>query len=450
MVHRINIFLLSILLVVSQVIFMNQALAGAAEKWEIVENVYDTTSQKVNVTARKITQQAANSAVYKVEVGVGSSVLGSSIKALVKGGVAIAAISALVEGVGWIIDQSTKEIKKPKEGQPPNYPYVFKIDGIIYSYSSYTDAAHNYFLKLQMSNSETYSKYVSTTITDQCDFWWSSSYWCNLKVNYKTSDDIPADFRVSVQKSPNPNYVPDQKPQWVPVSDLELGDLALGKSSEKNAPTSPAADVIVSAYDPVSPANPLGGQEVADALDNANPQPDTDPKGGTKPKPNVDTDGDGKPDVYDPNQPDAGQDFTLPAACDWFPTACDFFTVQKQDNKDIKQNQQKQLEQDKTFFEKVSDWFDWSKQESDYPETQEVEIDQTVPEVPNTSYFNWGAYCPFSPGSQTISLENTSAGIDYDLTSWCELASDIRPFVLAAGSLMAFLIASGVIMGRDD
>ena len=90
-----------------------------------------------------------------------------------------------------------------------------------------------------------------------------------------------------------------------------------------------------------------------------------------------------------------------------------------------------------------------NKEETPEKETV-VDIDQTIPVVPNTSYFNWGAYCPFSPGSQTISLENTSAGIDYDLTSWCEFASDIRPFVLAAGALMSFLIAAGVVMGRDD
>ncbi|MBF7691746.1 hypothetical protein I2F30_13580, partial [Acinetobacter sp. SCC474] len=53
-------------------------------------------------------------------------------------------------------------------------------------------------------------------------------------------------------------------------------------------------------------------------------------------------------------------------------------------------------------------------------------------------------------GTQNISLENTTASIDYDLTSWCKLASDIRPFVLAIGALMSFLIASGVIMGGND
>ena len=56
MVHRINIFLLSISLVIVQIFTMNQALAGAAEKWELVENVYDKSKNTVNVTAKKIGQ----------------------------------------------------------------------------------------------------------------------------------------------------------------------------------------------------------------------------------------------------------------------------------------------------------------------------------------------------------------------------------------------------------
>ncbi|WP_312967893.1 virulence factor TspB C-terminal domain-related protein [Acinetobacter gerneri] len=49
-----------------------------------------------------------------------------------------------------------------------------------------------------------------------------------------------------------------------------------------------------------------------------------------------------------------------------------------------------------------------------------------------------------------ISLNDTNAGIDYDFTSWCKMATDLRPYILGAGALIAFLIASGVIMGRNE
>ena len=194
----------------------------------------------------------------------------------------------------------------------------------------------------------------------------------------------------------------------------------------------------------------MKGADVASSLPHRQLRNDKEPAGDTAPKPNVDTDGDGIPDTYDPNAPSLGDKFQLPNFCEWAPSVCDFFTVQKQDNKEIKENQKLDTEQNKTFFDSVKEWFDWTKEDANYPDSQQVEINQTIPVVPNTSYFSWGAYCPFTAGSQTISIENTSAGIDYDLTSWCQLASDIRPFVLAAGALMSFLIAAGVVMGRDD
>ena len=72
------------------------AFAGAAEKWEVLENNYDHLSNKVKIEARKITQDAANSGRYKIEVPVNASTLGSTVKMMLKGGVASAALYGLV------------------------------------------------------------------------------------------------------------------------------------------------------------------------------------------------------------------------------------------------------------------------------------------------------------------------------------------------------------------
>ena len=84
----------------------------------------------------------------------------------------------------------------------------------------------------------------------------------------------------------------------------------------------------------------------------------------------VDTDGDG--------EPDQGTEFQLPNFCSWAPAVCDFFKVQKADNKDIKKNQREQIEQDKTFFQKVSDWFDWSQADDELPDNESPEIVEHV------------------------------------------------------------------------
>ena len=66
------------------------------------------------IEARKITQIAANSGRYKVEIPVNANTLGATAKRMLWAGAAVGAISALIEGVGWVIDHGSQVIKKPK------------------------------------------------------------------------------------------------------------------------------------------------------------------------------------------------------------------------------------------------------------------------------------------------------------------------------------------------
>lgn len=70
--------------------------------------------------------------------------------------------------------------------------------------------------------------------------------------------------------------------------------------------------------------------------------------------------------------------------------------------------------------------------------------------IPDKQYFNWSASCPLSTGSTAISINGQVSSIDDDFTSWCQMAVDVRPFVLAAGAIIAFLVASGVGIVRND
>lgn len=79
-----------------------------------------------------------------------------------------------------------------------------------------------------------------------------------------------------------------------------------------------------------------------------------------------------------------------------------------------------------------------------------VDIGQQQIDIPDQQYFQWSAQCPLSTGSTAISLNGQATSIDSDFTSWCKMAVDVRPFVLAAGAVIAFLIASGVWMGRGE
>lgn len=300
------------------------AFAGAAEKWEIVENFYDTSKNTVNVTAKKITQDAANSGVYKVQVPVSSSALGNTMKRMLWVGAASAAVTALIEGVGWIIDEGSKTILKPLPVDPsfpdPDFVYL-SSDGSIFQNS---DSLGRYAFSLVNFVD---SVYVST----QCD----SRGVC---VFILKRDDVFSAYYAGV-RTPRTEPLPDSEPRFTPVSDSELGDLTLGKSTEPNSPKVPQSALIADAYSPNNPVSDAPApQATNDALDSANPQPGTEPDGSTAPKPNSDTNGDGTPDTYDSSKPDAGSKFTLPNFCTWAPSVCEFFKVQKQDNKEIKEN----------------------------------------------------------------------------------------------------------------
>lgn len=409
------------------------AHAGAAEKWEIVENVYDATDQKVNVTARKITQEAANSGTYKVKVPVTSSALGATAKTMLWTGVATVALEALIGAVGWIIDEGSKTIKKLDPEQPPNPPYIWTTGGWTQSAAEKYAQSANLFANL----------YCNAYGRENCTA-------SNFVINSLTSVnvdiiDTDRDLKVgtfTITRTVNPDYDPNVEPRYIPVSDQELGDEIMGNGTEPNSRTTPETGIITQAYDP---NNPVGLGEPApkatdDALNSVNPEPDTPPKGESETKTETD--------------PQTGEtteksEFTLPNFCSWAPAVCDFFKVQKQDNKEIKQNQKDQLEQDKTFFEKVEEWFDWSKDESgtpdepDTPEITELDIGQL-----DTSTFQATAGCP-APIEVPVNI-GSGGNVEISYEPICQFAekwSFVAPLI---GFLSGAMILVGVGRKGED
>lgn len=411
------------------------ANAGAAEKWEILENYYDKSKNTVNVTAKKMTQQAANSGVYKVQVPVSASDLGNTLKRMLWAGVAVSAVTALVEGVGWIIENG--QILKRKDMEDPGGCASCKLiwankfatpDEACKSISSdLADRFDGYAV--------TYLGYVNYKIYSDG----SAEAYCKIRVGAGSTPGL-----THIVGIPNPNYDPTYKPILVPVSDQELGNETLGKGTEPNSRTTPDNELITSAYSPNNPVSDAPAPKSANnALNKANSQPETEPKGESETE--KEKDDEGKETGKETSK------FELPNFCGWAPAVCDFFTVQKEANEDIIENQNKDLEQSKTFFESVKDWFYWTQDEPELSTNDtKVHIDPpAVPEI-NNNYLQWNAYCPFSAKSDEISLNGETSALSSDLTSWCTMASEIKPFVLLAGALASLMIVSGVGLGRSE
>ena len=102
--------------------------------------------------------------------------------------------------------------------------------------------------------------------------------------------------------------------------------------------------------------------------------------------------------------------------------------------------------------EATGDIRDFLKDSSKPPEndtTVPVEKVQ-VPEPTNQQYLGWSPSCPMQAESNELVINGIAVAIESDFTPTCEMALAVRPFVLAAGAIIAFLIASGVWMGRGD
>lgn len=409
---------------------MNQALAASLGGWSLGSPVASGASAIVNGTKEIILNGASKIARGTAKVTPNASQVA---KVLARGGAGYAlsvAVEQLLGAVDWVLDPANNQIvyTKPSDLPAPNDQFVWiwagcssyqacTVEGIIASTPSgacqkWADARQPLTVSRTISMSEVQARCIFSDNTQQ-----------------------------DVKRVANPAYDPDAEDQkkTLPletVAQKVISNAAGGDVSAQQAITAAAQDVINEAENDSAKAAPIIQQlEASKAIEAENTA--TGEQTQNPDKPNV-----------------TNIKLEFPAFCGWAPLVCEAaqtvisfpITLTSWWNT----ANQKADSWANSISQAWSEAKNWMTKDETPQEETKVEIEQTVPQIPNTNYFNWSAYCPFSPGSQTVSLENTTAAIDYDLTSWCELAADLRPFVLAAGSLMSFLIASGVIMGRDD
>lgn len=418
---------LSIAIILSPIYLFNNANAGAAEKWTIQEIVYEPNIKVMDVTAKKVASSVANDPFYKARVPVTATAVGSTVASMIRMGLAGAAIYGAVEGVGWIIDNGV--VKKPKEDQIPAQYWTWmppwdksfnpglnqdpKCNGINATYSGAL-ANVNYCAK-------TYAQYQSV----ECTMYNVSFFTCNAKAPNSVT-------QMSIIKVNNPD-APHQ-PLYDPVPNDELGNQIIIAAPE----------VLPEVY---SPSNPAGGPaptSIIDSLEDAIPTPATDPKGDTTNKPNEDTDADGVNDTYNPEKPNQGQEFSLPAFCEWAVVVCEWYVSYKQDSRKTDNHREKEL----TFWEKVEDWFDWSKDDSDLPEKDDPldisDLDMTADKV------NLSASSTCPQDSVSFSVMGKSVTLDMPYQPVCDALTFFKPAVLLVGAVASVYIVAGVRTKEED
>ncbi|MEG2433716.1 MAG: hypothetical protein RSB25_18945, partial [Acinetobacter sp.] len=275
------------------------AHASAAELWTIEEVVYDNIGKNLDYTAKKV-GTAANDVVYKARVPVSAAATGSTVATMIRMGIAGALVYGLVEGVGWVIENGV--VKKRDPSVPPDFnsEYLWASQfsvGYVSSLKLACPSPHrngmNYALKV--------TPYTYNSPSDVICHYYSLDY----------PDLRNMDINIGAYRVPNSQYNPDLNPPLVPVPDSELGEQVI---QSPNAP-----QILPDVYNPNNPAGGAAPSQTREALDNANPEPVTQPEGETSPRPNVDTDGDGVPDEYSASEPSTGSTFKLPKFCEWAP-----------------------------------------------------------------------------------------------------------------------------------
>lgn len=351
--------------------------------------------------------KASAKANIKSIVNMGK-VASTTMKRLAKGGVAGmlggAAVQALVDGVGWIIDNN--QIKKLDDSNDETFEYIWQFD------SSRQAPTAQQTCKLVLTG--TGDGNDGTAVFQRVEYENSTTAKCVFKQYSRESF-------MRVYYVQNPSYKPDTKPKYLLVSAQELAD-KLNEKNDSNTDT-----IVKGGYTPVDssgkPAPDLS--DVLNGLNDAISDIVNDFKTVINSNDPVST---GKTDstpsitynntVINNNNTTVNNtdgstttttgtsDFQLPAWCDWAFDMCQW-------HREDQQHQQEET----TFWEDVKAWFDWTKEEpeQDQEDNEQPDVDdQGIFSRTFDTVFSLSKQCPsdlqfnldteYLKGNYTISL----------------------------------------------
>lgn len=432
MIHRINIFLVCLFVALNPIFLINSANASTVGGWSLSNPVAKGASTLYN-GAKNVLINGKN--VAKTSTALITPVATDVAKVLARGGAAYA-LSVAVEqilgkGVDWVLDPANNRVKyyvdpsvkDPAHPSNPSYLVVQDSGGLNHDYKGKT-------------RQELAEKYCTAKGFDKWALSGEYSFTCT---NSKTGK---SDF-FSTSLVSNPAYDPQAKPEKdeksIPldvVANQVISNAESGDTNAQVATTAAVADIVNDSQNDSTKARPIVNQLEANA------ETKTEEEATGQSKPNTET---GAADLS----------LTFPVFCGWAPVVCEAAQIvisfpQTLTNWwDTSVNALTQAyEYAKTQVQAVRDYFKDEKLEE-----RETEVDLEVPvtpELPNTNYFSWNAYCPFNQKSDQVTIGDQTSSIDSDLTSWCTMASEVRPFVLMAGAIASLMIVSGVSMRGDD
>lgn len=418
MIHRINVFFISFSIVISQIFFINTANASSVGGWNLgsaisqgASTVYEGT-KTVLVNGKEIVKKG----IVKIAPHA------KDVAKIIATGGATAIVSVVVEeiigkAVDWVLDPANNRI---------TYTDPENITGDFYhrdrpnvKYSSVKDAC------TQIGLSSIYTKYKFSYVGSKTE----NGYTCYGKEINASGEEIGA---VSMYNYVSGEASKDQETKSIPLDVVASRIIDKAENDDPKAMdiTRTATDTIVQeAENDNTKARPI-----VQELEKTAVRPTTDTATGEATQTEVKTDPITGEPVAETKKTDLKLDF--PAFCGYAPILCEAAQVILE------------------FPTTISDMWDavkeWVKAE-DPPKT-DTAVELIEPEVPapTTNYFQWNAYCPFSSDATSVTIGGETSLIESNFTSWCDMATELRPFVLIAGGYFSFMIIAGIGARRDD
>lgn len=307
-----------------------------------------------------------------------------------------AVVSGLLAAIGWVMEDGIY-VKKIPPDESDNSKYMWQLGANVgggYIYKSKDEAGR----AMCANKGGTYSGVT-----------WTSEAGDLANVGCKDNHGNVRQYNLMSQ--PNPDYDPNKEPKLktVPLTGALLGAAMIGRGYKDPDPNFNNDSVNTDDYTGVKEIyehDPSGvGDEVADDMDdklkNAKPTDDgkrswigdprysdepTNDKDRTQDRSWSDSGDEATGETTPKTDPATGEQtggssitIQFPVFCSWAAKMCQWYDDWKvSDKRDTKfqEKVQEHYDDEKTFWDKVTDWFDWTKEApEDKPDTDQPDID---------------------------------------------------------------------------
>ncbi|BFM35337.1 virulence factor TspB C-terminal domain-related protein [Acinetobacter towneri] len=475
MIHRINVFLLSLIIAFAPVYLISTAYA-ATPKWVLdfikAEKQINEKKRLKAQLVKQINESGTKKTITAVveTVPTASKVGSAMIKRIHSpaGVVGVAAVTSLLNGIGWVMEEGTYVKKIPAEpGEAPKHKIwmwagcgsVSQCKPLGYANKTPKNICDVYGSK-HPSNLVTSKVNLTTPTTAECIYQSSS-----IKQGLNLVDD--------------PTQIEEPSIRTVPITSDLLGAAMMGEGYQDPDPNFDNDTVNTGDWTGVEDAyreDPSGlGNELNDSLEDkaerAKPTPDNKPAPIGSPdydkEPANDDDNDrkwdedgneGKTENTEKTDPETGEkttegSFTLPKFCDWAFTVCEWYEDWQDSDKKLHDHLDETASHqsdEKSFWSSVRSWFDWTKQDPEQTPVDPYEIQneddsQLLNQMQSVS-FNSASYCPADVEIPVnfSGLGSTSLTLSY--APLCQIATQIKPVVIMMGWILSAYIVTGRYM----